>query len=328
MKTLQQDLQTGQFKNIYLLYGEEAYLKDQYKERLKNALIPPEDTMNLNHYKGKGISVQELIDQAETMPFFSERRLLMIEDSGFFKNATAELAEYLEQVPETTYFVFVENEVDKRGKLYKTVKSKGSVVEFVRQTEEMLQRWVLGTLKKEQKNITRNTMELFFSKTGTDMSNIHTELEKLLSYTMGREVITSEDVEEICTTQTTGKVFDMVDSMAEKQQRRALDLYYDLLAQKEPPMRILYLVTRQFHILMQVKELRAEGMDQQNIAQKCGLQSFAMRKYLKQGEHYTIEHLKRLVERAVSLEEDVKNGRINDQLAVELMIISGSQERK
>lgn len=72
--------------------------------------------MNINFYQGKGISVQELIDQAETMPFFSERRLLVIEDSGFFKSASPELAEYLEQVPETTYFLFVENDVDKQGK--------------------------------------------------------------------------------------------------------------------------------------------------------------------------------------------------------------------
>ena len=102
MKNLVQDLKTGNFKHIYLLTGEEVYLRSQYKKKLQEALVSPEDTVNINFYQGKGISVQELIDQAETMPFFSERRLLVIEDSGFFKSASPELAEYLEQVPETT----------------------------------------------------------------------------------------------------------------------------------------------------------------------------------------------------------------------------------
>ena len=172
MKNLVQDLKTGNFKHIYLLTGEEVYLRNQYKKKLQEALVSPEDTVNINFYQGKGISVQELIDQAETMPFFSERRLLVIEDSGFFKSASPELAEYLEQVPETTYFLFVENDVDKRGKLYKTVKKNGGIAEFSSQTEDTLMRWILGILKKEQKNITRSTMELFLEKTGTDMNQI------------------------------------------------------------------------------------------------------------------------------------------------------------
>lgn len=135
MKNLVQDIKTNDFKNIYLLYGEEEYLKKQYRQKLQDALISPDDTVNLNFYEGKNISVQELIDQAETMPFFADRRLLVIEDSGFFKSASVELAEYLEQVPETTYFLFVESEVDKRQKMYKAVQKKGRIVEFAAQKE-------------------------------------------------------------------------------------------------------------------------------------------------------------------------------------------------
>ena len=89
MKNLAQDIKTNEFKNIYLLTGEEEYLKQQYKRRLQSALVPEDDTVNLNCYEGKNISVQELIDQGETMPFFAERRLLLAEESGFFKGACA-----------------------------------------------------------------------------------------------------------------------------------------------------------------------------------------------------------------------------------------------
>ena len=325
MKNLVQDLKSENYKHVYLFTGEEIYLRNQYKKKLQDALISPEDTVNLNYYQGKGISVQELIDQGETMPFFSERRLLVVEDSGFFKSASLELAEYLENIPETTYFLFVENEVDKRGRLYKTVKKYGSVVEFSRQTEDMLMRWILGILKKEQKNITRSTMELFLEKTGTDMNQIGMELEKLLSYTMGREVITAEDVEAICTSQTVNKIFEMISAMAEKNQRKALDLYYDLLALKEAPMRILYLIARQFNQIMLISELNEQGLGREAIAEKLGIQSFIVRNGIRYARSFSSEQLRYAVEMAVQTETDVKTGKLDEKLAVELVIVEMSK---
>jgi len=320
MKNLLQDLKTNEFKHIYLLTGEEDYLKKQYKKRLQEALIPAEDTVNLNCYEGKNISVKELIDQAETMPFFAERRLLLIEDSGFFKNASPELAGYLENVPDTTYFLFVENEVDKRGKLYKTVKSKGRVVEFSTQKEDVLTRWILGILKRENKNITRSAMQLFLEKTGTDMNNISMELEKLLCYTDGREVILPEDVEAVCTSQTVNKIFDMISAIADGSRKKAFDLYYDLLALKEPPMRILFLLARQFNQLLQVKHMRGLGYDAQAISGKLGIPAFAARNCLRQSAAFEAERLKALVEECVETEEAVKTGNLNEKLAVELIL--------
>ena len=95
MKSVVEDIKKGSFKPVYLFYGEEAYLKQQYKNRLKDAVLPEGDTINLSIYSGKGIDVEEMIAQADTMPFFAEHRLLLIEDSGFFKNANQQLADYI-----------------------------------------------------------------------------------------------------------------------------------------------------------------------------------------------------------------------------------------
>lgn len=327
MKNLIQDIKTNDFKNIYLLYGDEEYLKKQYRQKLQDALIPPDDTVNLGVYEGKNISVQELIDQAETMPFFAKRRLLVIENSVFFKNASPQLAEYLEAVPETTCFLFVESEVDKRQKMYKAVKNNGRIVEFVTQTEDTLIRWILGILKKENKNITRSSMELFLEKTGSDMNHIAMELEKLLSYTMDRDVITSEDIEEICTTQTVNKIFDMINAVADGNRKKALDLYYDLLALKEPPMRILYLLTRQFNLLMQTKELQRAGHDAKAIAQKLGIQPFVARNCARQATSFHTAQLMQLVKSCVDAEEAVKTGNLNEKMAVELILAQGSEKK-
>ena len=116
MQTINEDIKNGTFKPVYLLYGEEAFLKQSYKKKLR-AAISGDDTMNYNYFEGKGLDVNELISLADTMPFFSERRLILIEDSGFFKTSSEALAEYLPTMPDTTCIVFVEEAVDKRNKL-------------------------------------------------------------------------------------------------------------------------------------------------------------------------------------------------------------------
>ena len=249
MKSLQEDLKTGNFKQAYLLFGEEAYLRQQYKDKLIQALNPDGDTMNFTRYEGKGIEVREMIDLCETMPFFAEIRVILVENSGFFKNKCEELADYMKSLPDYIRMVFVEEEVDKRSRMYKAVKACGRITEFARQDEKSLMRWAAGILGREGRKIRTSDMELFLTKTGTDMGNIRMELEKLITYTQGRDIVTAEDIEAVCTTQTANKIFDMVRAVTERNQKRALELYYDLLTLKEPPMRILFFLAKQFHHL-------------------------------------------------------------------------------
>ena len=178
MKTIDNDIKTGQFKQIYLLYGEEQYLIRQYRDKLKHALAADDDTMNFSAFSGSDINQKEIIDLAETLPFFADRRLILIEDSGLFKKSAEELADYMSSIPETTYFVFAEKEIDKKTKMYKQVKKNGSIVEFPRQNETTLSRWIEGRIRRNEKNITRDAYALFIRKTGDDMENIDKELEK------------------------------------------------------------------------------------------------------------------------------------------------------
>lgn len=326
MKNIEADIKSGNFKQVYLLYGEEAYLKNLYKNKLKNAIVPPADTMNLNKYAGKGISIPSVIDQAETMPFFAEHRLILMEDTGFFKSASQELADYLPTMPAETVFLFVETEVDKRGKLFKTVKNMGRIVEMTHQKEETLMNWILRILQKENVKITKSAMQLLLERAGDDMENINNELEKLISYVYEREGITREDVEKVCTVRTENKIFDMINAIAEKKQKRALELYYDLLALKEPPMRILALIARQFNLLLQAKDLRRQGFDQTTIASRMGVMGFVARNCLRQAEYFSIEILRSAVEECVRTDEAVKTGRMGDRMGVELLIVKYSSE--
>ncbi len=327
MKRLQEDIKTGNFKKIYLLCGEEAYLRQQYKEKLIYALNPTEDTMNFSKYEGKGIEVREIIDLCETMPFFADYRVVLVENSGFFKNKCEELAEYLKNLPDYVRFVFVEEEVDKRSKMYKAVKSAGAVVDFAKQDEKTLMRWAAGILSREGRKITTRDMELFLTKTGTDMGNIRNELEKLITYTMGQDIVTRADIEAVCTTRTENKIFDMVRAVTEKNQRKALDLYNDLLTLKEPPMRILFLLSKQFRQLCLAKKMSGEGASQNEIASRLGIPPFAVRNIMSCARAYKVEELEEAERDFVDAEEAVKTGRLQDTLSVELLIVKYSSGR-
>lgn len=322
MQRINEDIRQQNFKQVYLLFGEERYLRKQYTDRLHKALCAEGDQMNTHFYEGKDISVGEIIDLAETLPFLAERRVIFISNSGLFKSGGEKMAEYLTAPNDTTFFVFTESDVDKRSKLYKTVQSKGYATEFSMQDENTLKRWIAGILGREGKKITESTVQLLLTKTGTDMENIQMELEKLICYCMDREVITNEDVETICTNRISNHIFDMISAIADKQTRTALQLYYDLLALKEPPMRILFLIARQCNMLLQVKEMKSRGYDNKAIASKIGVPPFIAGKYVTQASRFKTAELRRAVQHCVAAEEAVKTGRMNDMMSVEMLIVS------
>ena len=148
--------------------------------------------------------------------------------------------------------------------------------------------------------------------------------EKLFCYCLDREALREEDIDEICTKRIGNHIFDMVSAIAEKKQRQALELYYELLAQKEPPMRILFLIARQFNLLLQVKELRGKSLPNKAIGEKVGLPGFIAGKYVAQASRFRAEEIRDALEACVTAEEDIKTGRLNDHISVEMLIVKYS----
>jgi len=321
MQRILSAIKENRFANVYLLYGEERYLKKQYTDKLRKALAG-DDEMNVHFFEGKDISVAQIIDLAETMPFLADRRVIFLSDSGLFKSGGEQMADYLAAPNDTTFFVFTESEVDKRSKLFKTVSAKGCAVEFTTQDDNTLKRWVASLLAREGKKVTEATVMLFLSKTGTDMENIQSELEKLICYCMDKDVVTSADVEAICTTRLQDRIFDMVEAVTRRQTTKALELYYDLLALKVQPLQILAMLSRQYNLTYQAKELKKRGVPDREIASKIGVPPFVVGKYLSQAGQQKSSDLRRALEQCVQADQDVKSGLINDKMAVELIISS------
>lgn len=321
MRTLNDHIKKRQFKNVYLIYGPEVYLRKQYRDKLKNAVIDSDDTMNYNYFEGKGLDVKEIIGLCETMPFFADYRVVVVENSQLFSSAQDELAAYIPNIPETTCLIFVEESADKRNKLFKAVSQKGYVANMTSPDEKSLKLWIGGVLKNAGKGVSERTVMHFLDTVDNDMENIKQELEKLICYAADRDFISDEDVDAICCVHVENKIFDMISAIAMKRQKEALKLYEDLLALKEPPMRILYLIVRQFNILLQIKELAVKGYTVQVIAERTGMRDFIVRKNMALTKKFGFDELRQAVAECADMEEAVKTGRMEDRIAVELIMI-------
>lgn len=327
MKQINQDIQTNTIKAFYLLFGKEDYLKHQYRDKLVKALAEPEDNMNVSVFQGNGLNVQELLEIANTLPFFAPQRVIVVENSNLFKKTPDNLEKQLEGLPESTHIIFVENEVDKRNRLYKWVGKNGYACELDTPDEKMLLSWIKGLCREEGKIMDDTAIFYFVEHMGTDMLLLRNELEKLCCYKLQEDTITVEDVQKVCVSQATSKMFAMLDAIGMHNQQQALSLYRDLLALKESPIGILRMLLRHFNILMQISALSAEGKNNKEMAAACAIPPFSVKKYAAQASKYTFEKLQNMVEMCQDTEQQIKSGNIKDLVAVELLIINFSSAK-
>lgn len=318
MKKLKSDIENGAFEPVYLITGPEAYLRQQAKAAFVRALAGG-DGMNYCYREGREAEISEIIGLAETLPFFAEKRLILLENTGLVKKGGEELAEYLPDMPDFTVLVLVEEEADKRSKLYKTIDKCGYIAECDRKTEDELKRFALAGFTKAGRRITPGAMDLFLDRCGDDLGHLVTEQEKLIAYTLGRD-IREEDVQAITSVTAQNRVFDMIDAIALGKPREAFLLYEDLVALREPPMRLMYLITQSVNRLLQVKELDRRGLRAEEIARETGLRPFAVKKTLRQAAAFSEERLRLRLEKMAEYDSAVKSGALSDTLAVELIL--------
>ena len=120
MAVINEHIKNESYAPVYLLYGDETYLVNQYRDKLLSAVTDREDNMNFAKFAGEKIDPMEIIGFCETMPFFADRRVVLAEETGLFKKSCEEFAERIKELPDTSLILFVESEIDKRNKLYKT----------------------------------------------------------------------------------------------------------------------------------------------------------------------------------------------------------------
>ena len=329
-KQVRTDLKEGRFLPVYFLCGDQAYLRNQYRDQIRGAAQAGGDDMNVSVFTGKDIDPDRVIDIADTMPFFADRRVVILENTIFFGAKAGpgaeKLAEYIGKIPETTTIIFSEETADARTKLYKAIAAAGCVIPCEAPSGEDLEKWVLSQLKKNGLNIRRNTLQYFLAGTGDDMLNIRSELDKLCAYCMGRGEVTEEDIRAICVPQVQDRIFEMIDAVVRRDQKKALRIYMDLLKLQTAPQAILALMIRQINQLLQVRELSA-AFGPAEAAARMKLKPFVVSKLTDNASRYKEGTLKRALEMCLKADIDYKSGKIDAKLAVETLIVTLSQQK-
>ena len=330
VKSVAADIKSGEFSRVYLIYGEEDFLRNSYKNRLADAIVPPDDNMNRTLFFGKDSEEDEIIGLAETLPFMAPKRLILVEDSGFFKNAVKDsLPEYLKSIPEETVIIFNEAEVDKKRKMFKAVEKNGKTVLCERQKDTELIKWIGAYLSKSSKKIRRDDAEFLLQQGGNDMYLLKSEMDKLVSYTGDREEVVREDIDAVCSVNIRTSVFAMVDCIAAGKQKQALKQYYDMIRMDVEPILILRLLLKEFNQLMLAKELSKEpGYSRRDLARALKTPEFAVEKYISASDRFSVKQLHNALKDCLNTENELKSGRIDKRIGTEMLIIKYSKSMK
>jgi DNA polymerase III, delta subunit len=335
---LKEDIKNKKIRKLYLFYGPEEFLKRFYTDSIEKILLT-DDLKALNRvvFEGK-IEVNAIIDNCETMPVFSDRKVVIVRNSGLFKpqkKAGSEekkskpkkddISDFLADLPPHVCLIFYENEVDKRVKVIDVIKKQGLVVEFAYQKPEELVRWVVKKLKASGKEIDMATAAQLVENSEQGMTEILNEVEKLTSYLGDKQRVTMQEIEKVCTKSIKSRVFDLTDAIAAKNTRKAMMLLNDMVILKEPIPKIMFMIARQFRQILQVKLLHESGASNGEIASKLGMMPFIVGKVIKQAESFPASDLKKAMETCLELDLAVKTGRLEDRIAAELLIIGFSR---
>jgi DNA polymerase-3 subunit delta len=329
---LNEELKAGRFAGSYLLYGPQDYLRTQNRKKLKTAILEGSDaSMNCTEFRGDDFTAEQIIDLAETLPFFGEHRLILLENTGLWgksmKSEADKLAEYIGTQPETTIFLVSDQEIDKRQKLYNALHKHGTVLECDDPDEKSFHAWTCSLFLRRGKKMSEATLAQFLQCTGSDMLNIQSEADKLISYVGERELIESADVDAICSRRIQDRVFDLIAAIGSRQADRALAIYMELLSLQTPPQIILSLMERQYEQMLQLKEaLAAGGKSDYDISRDIGMPYGAFKQYSPVLPDYSAGQLKQSLEQCLQADTDYKNGKLTDRLAIEMLIAGLTQK--
>lgn len=317
VKILQKDIDSGALKRVYLLYGEERYLVSHYAEALGKEF-------DKDIFEG-AIPTAQIILAADAFPFLAEKRAVYVRDSRLFstgrKTDTDAMADYIPSIPEETVLIFVENEIDKRTRLYKKVAEIGRAVECTPLSPPDLSKWVANRFRKKEKTISPAVTEQLMRSAAHNMTALVSEIDKLAAYVGQRPSITSEDINYLCNPTLMTRVFDLLAAMGKGNVGQALTLYANMLHMKEQPLMILAMLIRQFRILLLCKEAQGKKYAKADMAKAFGLRPFMVDEALVQARRYSTERLLGALEDCLDTDVRIKTGRMEGDMGVELLVI-------
>ncbi len=329
MKTLENHIKNKTFSNIYVIFGEEEYLKNIYEKKLISNIIDENfKMMNFDIFEGKNVNISKIIDACDTMSFMSDYRVVILKNTGLIydakKDDTNKLENYLHILPKTTILIFIEEKIDKKLKIFKTISNIGTFHKIDVLSENELVNWILSIFKDNNKNISTKEALYIIRNIGFNMEILLNEINKLISFKSSGTKITINDIDNICTKSIESKIFDLINFISNKDMANAIKIYKNLIINKTSPFVILNMISRQFRIILQTKYLYNKNYSINNIASELELRDFIVKEAIKQSKNFSIKILLQAINECLEIDNNIKTGKIIDEIAIELLIIKYS----
>lgn len=323
----------GQFSPVYLFLGTESYLADSAKQTLIQAtLAEDERDLNFGIYDMEEVPVGVALDDAESVPFFGDKRLVIMDRPNFFTAEKSKqkidhdlvwLENYLKNPPDFTILAFFApyEKLDERKKITKLLKKTATVIEVNTLSEKEVRHFLKDTIANEGYTMTPEAFELFIQLTDAKLSTAMSELPKLLLFSSETKQITKSAVNDLVAKSLEQNIFALVEYVLKRQTANALSLYQDLLLQKEDPIKINAILMTQFRLLLQVKFLEKKGYQQGDSAGMLKVHPYRVKLAIQQARKFSEKVLISAFEGLVDAEYRLKTGQGDKEMQFELFVL-------
>jgi DNA polymerase III subunit delta len=332
---------------FYVFHGEDEFRRAEELARYRAAVMEAGlGELNIAVYDGSNLSVNELINASSTLPFFSERRLIIVTDmlqqhekkaTGRQAEEARQLIDYLPSVPDTTRLVFVESVMLKASALLKALSAmpNGHVKAFPRLNPHRgddaanLRRWVTARATAKGVSIDRGAVELLIQNVGNDLRQIDQELEKLAGHVAYEREICASDVRALVSGNPETTIFNLIDALGMKRRQQALQYLHALVAQSPEfgdGLYPLYMIVRQIGQMLSLKDLaQNQRLPAEALRKELGVRDFQLSKLTEQSALFTTDELLHLLDRALEVDKGIKTGTLDPMLSLELLLVDATR---
>ncbi|MCM3716888.1 DNA polymerase III subunit delta [Fictibacillus phosphorivorans] len=336
---LKKNIKNKNTSPIYLIWGTELYLAEEAIQAISSLLAPDERDFNLSVHNLDEIAVQEVMEDAETMPFLGDRRIVVMKNAAFLTAAKEKakiehdikvFEQYILNPAEYTTLVVVVpyEKLDERKKIVKQLKSQAEIIQVSQLSNDTAEKWLYKEAQSLNVSIETDAAELLLSRLGTKMSVLAKEMEKMALFVGNEGTITRETVDELVARTLEDDVFALVDHVVHKRTEAALRSFYDLMKQNQEPIQIHALITRQFRIINGVKELQKKGYGEKQIASALKLHPYAVKLASKHASQFDESFLRNSLDEFAETDYKMKTGQMDKTLLLEMEIIKLSQAKQ
>ncbi|MFC4320845.1 DNA polymerase III subunit delta [Litchfieldia salsa] len=324
-------IKKNQFDPIYLLYGTEPFLINETKELLVNKAINEEEKdFNYSVFDLEEVPVEVALEDAETLPFIGERRIVLLKnplfltsDKGKVEHNIEKLEAYINEPAPYTIIVFIANypKLDERKKITKLLKREAEVLESNRLTEKEIVAWMSDRVASNGVVINEKAKSLILQLTGTHLLMLTQEIDKMMLFVGQGGEITEDVVMSLVPRTLEQNIFTLIEKTVQRNLTEALRIFYDLLRNNEEPIKILSLLATQFRIILHVKEFSKKGYGQQQIAGHLKVHPFRVKLAAGQAQLFTEKELESIMLQLAEMDYEMKSGKMDKQLLLELFIM-------